>query len=120
MLQARTLNVIFYKTISVQGIFDWLRQHSEQFNTYHTLEIFKDDAEVEWGRTTYRFLKCHHPDKLQPFFDARAKLGDSQDKEWWSYLHALECSGYHRCKEPVCPMCQLIQEEEVAAALTKA
>lgn len=106
--------------ISVQSIFDWLRLHSQPFNTYYNLAIIMDDAEQEWAMSSYSFLKWHHPHKLQAFLEARNRLGVTQNKEWWSYLHALECSKPDRCKEAVCPMCQLIQEEEAAAALTKA
>lgn len=107
----------FYKAISLRGIFDWLRQNSEQFNTYYNLKIIMDTAEQEWAMTNYSFLKYHHPEKLQAFSGVKAKLGASQDKEWWAYLNALECSGYFPCNEAVCPMCQLLREKQAAAAL---
>lgn len=117
MLQAKTLNVIFYKTISLQGIFDWARQHIKPLNNYNFFEMIMEDAEYEWAKNTYGFLKYNHPEKLQAFMEARARLGVSQDKEWWSFLQAPQCSGYRRCNETVCPICQLNLEEE-AAALT--
>lgn len=101
----------------MRAILDFARKKIEPLNTYYNLEIIMDDAEHEWAMNYYSHLNSRHPDKVQAFSEVRSKLGTTQNKEWWSYLHALECSNFYRCNETICPMCQITQEE--AAALRK-
>ncbi len=110
-------NILIRFTISVRAILDYARNSIGPLNTYYALDTLMADAEQEWAMNHYSYMQCHHPDKVQAFSEVRNRLGTSQNKEWWSYLHALECSNDDRCNEADCPMCQVTQEE--AAALRK-
>ena len=76
-----------------------------------------DDAIYDWGKYNSRFLQHFHPDMFDEFVKISGKLRYGTVEDQKLLYRVLTCSSPDACKESICPLCQLDELEEAAAAL---